>query len=88
MAKKKLNKKDTTSDRMAQYLGSIDFKMLKGQKTTLINIQSKLEKPKAKFTQKEIDALEGIICLIDSIQDVAVDEYGHPERTVFRRSRD
>lgn len=73
---------------MAQFLHGIDFKLLKAQKSRLINIQAKLENPKAKFTQKDLDALEGIINLCDKIQDVAVDDYGYNERTVFRRSRE
>ena len=73
-------------DRMAQYISSIDFKLLKQQKTTIINLQAKLEKD-SKYTQKEWDTLEGMINLIDSIQDIAVDEYGVKETKVFRISR-
>lgn len=72
---------------MPQFLKKIDFKDLKAQKSRLIMIQAKMENPKAKFTQKDIDALEGLLNLVDAIQDIAVDEYGFPERTVFRRTR-
>lgn len=79
-----LIKEQTT---MKQFLSKIDFKDLKTQKSRLIMIQAKMENPKAKFTQKDIDALEGLLNLVDIIQDIAVDEYGFPERTVFRRTR-
>ena len=76
-------RKQTT---MEEYLKKINFKLLKEQKTTLIKLQAKIEKDK-KFTQKECDTLEGMINFIDSIQDIAVDEYGHKETKVFKISR-
>lgn len=79
--------KDTTSDRMAKFLAQMDFKLLKEQKTALFNIQAKMDKPKAKFTQKDVDVLEGLLCLIDALQDEAVDNYGYNEKRVFRISR-
>lgn len=89
---RKNNKNDGTvlireQSTMKGFLKNIDFKMLKGQKTQLILLQAKLEKPKAKFTKKDIDALEGIINLVDEVQRIAVDEFQYPERTVFRRTR-
>lgn len=84
MAKKKT---DTTSDRMAQYLGKMDFKLLKQQKSRLYAMQVKIEKGK-KLNQGDWDVLEGMINFCDSIQDIAVDEYGHNERTVFKRTKD
>lgn len=86
------NKKDKTilfaeTTSMLKFLKNIDFKDLKAQKSRLIMIQAKLENPKAKFTQNDVDAVEGIINLIDEVQRIAVDEYGFPERTVFRRTR-
>jgi len=72
---------------MENFLKKIDFKELKEQKSTLIKLQAKIEKTKPKFTQKEHDALEGIINLIDSIQDIAVDKFGYKERTVFKLSK-
>ncbi len=88
MEKKIKQSKVPDATTMAQFLKGMDFKLLKAQKTRLINIQSKLQNPKAKFTQKDWDVLEGIICLCDKIQDIAVDEYGYNERTVFRRTRE
>lgn len=71
---------------MEQFLKNMDFKLLKNQKSTLIKLQAKIEKDK-KFNNKEWDTLEGMINLIDSIQDIAVDEYGYNERTVFKLSK-
>lgn len=85
MAKK--NQPDKTSDRMAKYLAKFDFKMLKEQKQTLLKIQAKMEKPNSKFSQKEWDTIEGMLALCDSIQDIAVDEYGYNKYKVFRLSR-
>lgn len=84
MAKK--NKPDKTSDRMARFLGKIDFKMFKGQKTKLLNIQAKMEKPNPKFSQRELNAIEGMINLCDSIQDVAIDEYGYDKHKLLNLS--
>jgi hypothetical protein len=73
---------------MSQYLKKMDFKLLKEQKTQLIKLQAKIGKTKDKrFSQKDLDTLEGMINFCDSIQDIAVDEYGYPERKVFRRTR-
>jgi len=86
MANKKPNIPNPT-DRFGEFLNKTDFKELKAQKSALYKIQAKLEKPKPKFTQKEWDALEGLINFIDAIQDIAVDEYGVKETKVFRISR-
>jgi Zn-dependent oligopeptidase len=89
MSKSKIKQpKVPNATTMAEFLHGMDFKLLKEQKTRLINIQSKLSNRKAKFTQKDWDVLEGIICLCDKIQDIAVDDYGYNERTVFRRTRE
>jgi len=86
MANKKPNIQNPT-DRFSAFFNDTDFKELKDQKSALYAIQAKIEKPKAKFTQKEWDALEGIINFINSIQDIAVDEYGVKETKVFKISR-
>jgi hypothetical protein len=60
--------------------------LLKKQKTALINMQTKIENGK-KLSQADHDVLEGMINFCDSIQDIAVDEYNYPERSVYRRTR-
>jgi len=52
---------------MKQFLSGIDFAMLKEQKKALINDGKH----------------EGIVNLIDKIQDIAVDEYGYASDLVF-----
>lgn len=56
----------------------MNFNLLRAQKTVLVNMQSK----KA-TTETEWNALEGIIALIDSIQDFACNEYGYNPNDIF-----
>lgn len=66
-----------------QLIDRIDWRMLKEQKRTLISI---IEDKRDTFTLEAIDQLgdlEGILELIESIQDCAVDEMGVPEEEVF-----
>lgn len=86
MAQKKPNIKNPT-DRFGKFLNDTDLKELKDQKSALYTIQAKMEKPNAKFTQKEWNALEGLINFVHSIQEIAVDEYGVKETKVFKISR-
>jgi len=67
---------------------AIDFTTLRSQKTTLLETIDFLEKSGIKWHEsvdvKQItDDLTGILHLIDSIQDYAVDELGVPEIHVF-----
>jgi hypothetical protein len=67
---------------------SIDFTTLRSQKTTLLETIDFLEKSGIKFDErvdvKQItEDLTGILHLIDSIQDYAVDELNIPEMHVF-----
>jgi hypothetical protein len=75
------------NDRMGKYLKSMDFKLLKEQKHQLIKMQTKMEKGQ-KLNQKDWDVLEGMINFCDSIQDIAVDEYGYDKRSVYRLTKD
>jgi len=59
----------------------IDWELLKKQKNTLLNTINKLEHHNSK-----VDDLEGILNLIDSIQDLAVDYYEIPEEKVFGKN--
>ena len=55
----------------------IDFELLKEQKLALYKLtQNKKDK-------KDIGKLKGLICLLDGIQDQAVDNNGIPEKFVF-----
>lgn len=92
MITKKIKKKDAPNDRMAKYLKGHDFKLMKSQKLSVLYLIAKIEKAmkgeKVRFTQKEVDALEGVLCLMDSVQDIAVDEYGYPKRSVYFLTKD
>lgn len=74
------------NDRMGKYLKRMDFKLLKQQKSRLIAMQVKIEQGK-KLNQGDWDVLEGMINFCDSIQDIAVDEYGYPRKSVYRFTR-
>lgn len=73
---------------MKNPIEQIDFTTLRSQKTTLLETINFLEKSGIKFdesvdTQQITDDLTGILHLIDSIQDYAVDELGVNEMHVY-----
>lgn len=59
---------------------NIDLALLKVQKRQLIGI------PKNRLTKAQFSALEGITCLLDAIQDYAVDTLGFLPEDVFNLS--
>lgn len=61
---------------MEKFLKDINFKDLKGQKATLVEMATKSK-------GKEQRDLEAIICILDALQDEAVDNYGYKEEEVF-----
>jgi len=61
-----------------EFIQRIDWKLLREQKATLLGIQKF-----ANVYTKEVNALEGIINLIDNIQDFACDEMGLSDKEVF-----
>lgn len=63
---------------MEDLLKNIDYKMLYNQKQVLVNTQKN-----PLLTQNERDALEGVLNLIDSIQDKVVELDILPEEEVF-----
>lgn len=58
-------------------IDNIDFNLLRDQKTALLSIRQEILAP------AQADALEGILCLIDAIQDYAVDVLGVNKESVF-----
>jgi len=62
-----------------EVLLKIDWSELRAQKTSLIEIIAELEKKK----DIRFEELDGILNLVDSLQDYAVDEMGVPEMSVF-----
>lgn len=61
---------------MEKFLKDINFKDLKGQKAILVEMATKSK-------GKEKNALDSIICILDALQDEAVDNYGYNEKDVF-----
>ena len=75
-----MSRRNTAED----LIRSIDFKMLREQKKRIFEIQEILESPVFDGLWKDQnEALEGILNLIDSIQDLAVDQLGYSEKDVF-----
>ena len=70
-------------------LENIDFDLLRKQKAQLIELQYRTT-PEGNpvILSKEYDALEGIINLIDEIQDLAVEELGLKEEDVFNLNKE
>lgn len=64
-------------------ISEINWNMLRLQKQTLLGIIAEKECIHTWEAEEQIDDLEGILGLIDSIQDYAVDEMGVPEEEVF-----
>lgn len=62
---------------MENPIKKIDFTSLRTQKSTLIEVMNTVT------TVEQAQQLEGILHLIDAIQDYAVDELGVPEMHVF-----
>ena len=57
---------------------STDFELLRAQKTVLVNLQSK-----EILTPAEEKTIEGMLNLLDAIQDIAVDHYGFKKEYVL-----
>ena len=64
-------------------INSIDFEELKAQKSVLIErIDDMISSPDA-AVRGQVSKLQGILALIDEIQDFAVDVLGRDENEVF-----
>lgn len=60
----------------------IDFPELKKQKTAIISIRREV------LSDDQWEALEGLMNLIDGIQDHAVDELGYDKNEVFNLTKE
>ena len=67
---------------MEDFLKKISFPLLKKQKATLLKVIENTD------NVKQLEHLEGILLLIDGLQDLAVDKYGYKESTVFKLTKD
>jgi len=66
---------------MENFLKKINFSLLKKQKQSLLKVIEKTD------NVKQLTHLEGILTLINALQDEAVDKYGYSERKVFKLSK-
>ncbi len=75
-----------------ELFASIDWELLRDQKIALVGLllrQSALAAhSEASLSDKELEALDGILILLDNLQDVAVDQLGYPENMVFATDAD
>ena len=63
---------------------SVDLNSLREQKSALLELQYRMGSDGNSIVKtKEFEALEGIINLIDSIQDQAVEQHGLSEEDVY-----
>ena len=67
----------TSKKMIPEWIQKIDWKLLKEQKSILFDIIQDID------DAEKVNALEGIIYLIDAMQDYAVDELEIDEQTVF-----
>lgn len=65
----------------------LDFKLLKQQKKTLIHLIADLDNKKKPASLKQTEDLEGILGLINSIQDYVVDNGLLTEKGVFNTTK-
>ena len=72
---------DVLAEQKPFILDNIDYSKLKDQKQKLIYVADDSD-----LTQETRDQLQGIVNLIDSLQDFAVDVMGKPESEVFNLS--
>lgn len=67
---------------MENFLNKIDFHLLSKQKNALLK---EIEKNALLKEIETVELLEGILVLIDSLQDEAVDNYDFKENEVFTK---
>ena|SRR5882757_11545374 len=74
----------TNADRLTanDFVHKMDWTLLKAQKIVLTKLQSKRT-----LLPSEHETIEGILNLIDTIQDVAVDRYGYEDKKVFNHGK-
>ena len=68
---------------MTHDLSKINYLLLREQKTILINMIQSWEESDDEQQRKDAKEVEGILFLIDEIQDQAVDVLGKDEELVF-----
>jgi len=72
---------------MTHDLSKINYLLLREQKTILINMIQSWEEADDEQQRKDAKEVEGILYLIDEIQDQAVDVLGKDEELVFGKTQ-
>ena len=72
---------------MTHDLSKINYLLLREQKTILINMIQSWEESDDEQQRKDAKEVEGILFLIDEIQDQAVDVLGKDEELVFGKTQ-
>jgi hypothetical protein len=72
-----------TTNKFPEFLTKIDFTMLRDQKATLLGLTNIKLLNYPLLSKRAIDDLDGILMIIDAIQDYACDEMGIPEMLVY-----
>ena len=67
---------------LPKFMAGIDWELLKKQKASLLGVIENIDNVQV------LEHLEGIICLLNSIQDAAVDVYGVDKNIVFNLNED
>ena len=70
---------------MENPINKIDWALLKIQKSNLVQVQDMLLKTSNNHL---MESVQGVINMIDNLQDYAVDELGIPEKEVFTITAD
>lgn len=68
---------------MADYIKRMNWQLLRSQKQLIVGLTNG-----ATVSPEQSEAIEGILALIDAIQDSAVDTLGMPECNVFGHNFD
>lgn len=71
-----------------EFINYINWSQLKDQKKTLFDLLNKLENSNSTDVDNDIDNLNGLISLVDSIQDYAVNELEYDEDEIFDFNED
>jgi hypothetical protein len=85
MKTERITTENLTIPNMVVELGRMDMTLLRKQKITLVEMMMDRT---GRITEEEQQHLEGIIGVIDAIQDYAVDVMGYPKKEVFLFSED
>lgn len=78
-----MGKSTVKKKQISKSITKMNWKLLRQQKRHLLEI---LNNEESNITSEQHQSIEGIVALIDSLQDEAVDANGFPEETVFGRT--